>query len=1044
MSRKSFRNITRLFLVKGGSVMLAVILAAGGLLFLSPLPAGASGATCVISATPTELSLTSGDYETITIYGSVLDYTTDYTTKNSIQLSTNDASVVAIVSQDTQEVVGNNTDMSATFTVNARGTGIATVTATFGLSTSMTGSGPFKPVCKAKASVDVVVTVSSYNQPPTDLQSSYSDGQLEIVRGTVDGGGNKTAGSGFTVSKDLTRGGAFQISYTNAFSETPTLIVSPYGNSPRLISPAYETQYSADIFTWDNKGNQTTDTGFSFVAIGKPFMGKGSCPLWKAGETSNNLQVIRGHLGWNGSAYVVLDGKGFYVNRNGVGGYTVTFLKGFSGTPTVVVAPEDTRNFSILTTNLVLFNSFNISAYKGNDGAPDADSHVEFTAIGPSTLSLPTGSCGIFGIEPNPLQVASGRMSSDGSQNGNNYGINSMSRDDDNIGDYIISYSAPFIGNPAALSTIDSGGAGFAAVRGESSAQTEVLTWKRASGDGDVYRGDKATAFVAIGPIAPPPTATISADNTTIDYNTATNISWSSTNATACKVSSPGWTGTSGTQSTGNLTASQTYTVTCTGPTSPPASASVTVTVNPAAPSGGTIVVSSTNSQTGELVPASWCFTAYQSDPCASPNYCGQSAPITSYTYNNMPAHMYTLNTPYSSCINPGDNSGDPSGYSFRGVRAEPQFAFRENKSLGLWGDWFARIARAFTISGCGTSQADGSLACSLPALGNLLVFNIDWDPEAKISVISTSPAPLNLAATAGGSANGTITLGNTGTAGSKLEWTSSVSGYSPNSGSNQWLSVSTPDCQSDSCAITKDSTVDISVKADTSIGNLPAGNYSATVTFTGTSSPSGKATNSQLVTVNLTVNNPVPAISSLSPSNVTAGGIGFTLTVFGRNFVSGSAGSVVKWNGSPLATNYVDATRLTATVPAADIASPGTASVTVFNPTLGGGTSNAAIFTVNWPQVSCGSFTASPAQLVIPPPASSTLSWSSCENETACRIDPGVGDVTSLTDAISGNGSVQVSPTSTTAYTLTCSNPGNTASYSTTVKVFVVGYKEQ
>ncbi len=64
----------------------------------------------------------------------------------------------------------------------------------------------------------------------------------------------------------------------------------------------------------------------------------------------------------------------------------------------------------------------------------------------------------------------------------------------------------------------------------------------------------------------PPPTATITASPTSIPYNTASTISWSSTNATSCTVSPTGWTGTSGSQSTGNLTSSQTYTVNCSGP----------------------------------------------------------------------------------------------------------------------------------------------------------------------------------------------------------------------------------------------------------------------------------------------------------------------------------------------------------------------------------------------------------------------------------------------------------------------------------------------
>ncbi len=91
--------------------------------------------------------------------------------------------------------------------------------------------------------------------------------------------------------------------------------------------------------------------------------------------------------------------------------------------------------------------------------------------------------------------------------------------------------------------------------------------------------------------------------------------------------------------------------------------------------------------------------------------------------------------------------------------------------------------------------------------------------------------------------------------------------------------------------------------------------------------------------------NNPVPAISLLSPSTASAGGPQFALTVTGTNFVTGA---MVRWGGTDLATTFVSATSLTATVPAANIASTTTANVTVTNPAPGGGPSNALTFTVS------------------------------------------------------------------------------------------------
>ncbi len=62
----------------------------------------------------------------------------------------------------------------------------------------------------------------------------------------------------------------------------------------------------------------------------------------------------------------------------------------------------------------------------------------------------------------------------------------------------------------------------------------------------------------------PAPTASISASATSLSYNTGTTISWSSTNATSCTVSS-GQSGTSGSFSTGNLTTTTLYTLSCSG-----------------------------------------------------------------------------------------------------------------------------------------------------------------------------------------------------------------------------------------------------------------------------------------------------------------------------------------------------------------------------------------------------------------------------------------------------------------------------------------------
>ena len=87
-----------------------------------------------------------------------------------------------------------------------------------------------------------------------------------------------------------------------------------------------------------------------------------------------------------------------------------------------------------------------------------------------------------------------------------------------------------------------------------------------------------------------------------------------------------------------------------------------------------------------------------------------------------------------------------------------------------------------------------------------------------------------------------------------------------------------------------------------------------------------------------------VPALLTLSPSSAVAGGPGFTLTLRGSNF---GFGSTVLWNGQSRPISAVTRTELAASIPANDIAAAGAAVVTVFNPSPGGGTSNALTFTV-------------------------------------------------------------------------------------------------
>ncbi len=97
------------------------------------------------------------------------------------------------------------------------------------------------------------------------------------------------------------------------------------------------------------------------------------------------------------------------------------------------------------------------------------------------------------------------------------------------------------------------------------------------------------------------------------------------------------------------------------------------------------------------------------------------------------------------------------------------------------------------------------------------------------------------------------------------------------------------------------------------------------------------------------TAANPVPFLDqAVVPSAVVPGSATFTLNVSGAGFASGAT---VFFNTSSLVTSYADSGHLTAIVPASEIATAGTAVVTVVNPAPGGGRSNSSYLQVGSPQ---------------------------------------------------------------------------------------------
>ncbi|MBE0688142.1 MAG: hypothetical protein IH585_19270 [Anaerolineaceae bacterium] len=119
------------------------------------------------------------------------------------------------------------------------------------------------------------------------------------------------------------------------------------------------------------------------------------------------------------------------------------------------------------------------------------------------------------------------------------------------------------------------------------------------------------------------------------------------------------------------------------------------------------------------------------------------------------------------------------------------------------------------------------------------------------------------------------------------------------------------------------------------SLGSQPhvyeaAGWYSVTIAVTGAGTGSAQ--------FQIIVENPQPAISSLTPLAVQAAGSSdLSLTVYGSNFVSTSR---LQWDGVAQETTFISANEIQAVIPVGLIETARTVEITVFNPEPGGGIS--------------------------------------------------------------------------------------------------------
>jgi hypothetical protein len=188
----------------------------------------------------------------------------------------------------------------------------------------------------------------------------------------------------------------------------------------------------------------------------------------------------------------------------------------------------------------------------------------------------------------------------------------------------------------------------------------------------------------------------------------------------------------------------------------------------------------------------------------------------------------------------------------------------------------------------------------------------------------------------------------------------------------------------------------------------------------------------------NLSIQTSSSVLTFVSPSSATVGSQGFTITANGSGFVTGA---VILWNGTALTTTLVSAAQLTAPVPASDLATAGTAQVSVqipgsaqsatqnVNNTTTTEISNAVLFTIG----------AAPGT----PPAVTSLSASTTSAASTPFCSPQgftltVNGTNFTSDAVvNWNGAPQAS-TFVSATQITAAIPASLAAFPGTAKVTV------
>ncbi len=268
----------------------------------------------------------------------------------------------------------------------------------------------------------------------------------------------------------------------------------------------------------------------------------------------------------------------------------------------------------------------------------------------------------------------------------------------------------------------------------------------------------------------------------------------------------------------------------------------------------------------------------------------------------------FTVNQTASTCT----YTASPTSVSYTSTGGTGSISVTRSSTGCGWNAW--SNASWITITSGSSGTANGTTAYTVAAntgaarTGTLTVGGVTVTISQSCGA-TISPASVSVAAT---SATGTVSVTSAGT----CAWTASSNAT--------WLTITA------GASGSGNGTVSYSVAANTGCART------GTLTVAGNTFTVTQASGSGC--------NPVPTLTSLSPSSIKYGSAGFTLTVTGTGFVSGA---VVRWKGVDRTTTFVSSTQVTAAILTADVKAKGSAAVPVFNPTPGGGLSNSLTFTI-------------------------------------------------------------------------------------------------